>query len=161
MFYVLLARAPSGARGVFDVATQPKSKSAADPGRRTVAEMSRSSMSNNRRLVAQGLRRIRAGQCPLAAALFHAGRLQGGSATTFDFGFALGRASTPQGARRHDAGHRMPAEDHASRAAELAATLDCINRERREIEVMREQAMLMAESLFDQKREAPRPPSAC
>ena len=51
--------------------------------------------------------------------------------------------------------------DDASRAAELAATLDGINRERRDIESgMREQAMLMAESLFDESEE-PRPPSAC
>ena len=46
--------------------------------------------------------------------------------------------------------------DDASRAAELAATLDGINRERREIEGgMREQAMLMAESLFDESEEPP------
>jgi single-stranded-DNA-specific exonuclease len=46
--------------------------------------------------------------------------------------------------------------DDAGRAAELAATLDGINRERREIEGgMREQAMLMAESCLTRAKSPP------
>src|SRR5690606_35714119 len=46
--------------------------------------------------------------------------------------------------------------DDPGRAATLAAQLDSINRERREIEGgMREQAMLMAESLFDESELPP------
>jgi single-stranded-DNA-specific exonuclease len=54
---------------------------------------------NNRRLVAQGLKRIRAGALPagLAACSSAAGR-KPRMATTFDFGFALGPASMPPGA---------------------------------------------------------------
>jgi len=74
MFYVLLAlRAELRARGVFDAATQPK----LDPlltlvALGTVADVVKLD-ANNRRLVAQGLKRIRAGQMPAGvAALFHA-----------------------------------------------------------------------------------------
>ena len=74
MFYVLLAlRAELRARGVFDAATQPK----LDPlltlvALGTVADVVKLD-ANNRRLVAQGLKRIRAGQMPAGvAALFTA-----------------------------------------------------------------------------------------
>ena len=46
---------------------------------------------NNRRLVAQGLKRIRAGRMPAGvAALFAAAGRDPRQATAFDFGFALG-----------------------------------------------------------------------
>ena len=54
---------------------------------------------NNRRLVAQGLKRIRAGpdaSRASAALLRVAGARR--CATTFDFGFAWARASTPRAA---------------------------------------------------------------
>ena len=159
MFYVLLAlRAELRARGVFDAATQPK----LDPlltlvALGTVADVVKLD-ANNRRLVAQGLRRIRAGQMPAGmAALFHAAGRKAAAATTFDFGFALGPRINAAG-RLADMtlGIECLLTDDASRAAELAATLDGINRERREIEGgMREQAMLMAESLFDESEEPP------
>lgn len=92
MFYVLLAlRAELRARGVFDAATQPK----LDPlltlvALGTVADVVKLD-ANNRRLVAQGLRRIRAGQMPAGvAALFTVAGRKAAAATTFDFGFALG-----------------------------------------------------------------------
>ena len=54
----------------------------------------------------------------------------------------------------------MPADRRPGRADELASTLDGINRERRDIEGdMREQAMLIAESLFEEGDEPP--PAIC
>jgi len=160
MFYVLLAlRSELRARGVFDFATQPK----LDPllplvALGTVADVVRLD-ANNRRLVAQGLKRIRAGAMPAGiAALFHAAGRKAPQATTFDFGFALGPRINAAG-RLADMtlGIECLLTDDPARAAQLAAQLDGINRERREIEGgMREQAMLMAESLFDES-EAPPP----
>ena len=113
---------------------------------------------NNRRLVAQGLKRIRAGQMPAGvAALFTAAGRKAPVATTFDFGFALGPRINAAG-RLADMtlGIEGLLTDDAGRAAELAATLDGINRERREIEGgMRDQALLMAESLFQEDEEPP------
>ena len=107
---------------------------------------------NNRRLVAQGLKRIRAGTLPHGvAALFQAAGRKAEVATTFDFGFALGPRINAAG-RLADMtlGIECLLSDDAGRCAELARTLDGINRERRDIEGgMREQALLLAESLFD------------
>src|SRR5690606_35785604 len=98
---------------------------------------------NNRRLVAQGLKRVRAGHMPPGvAALFHAAGRKAPLATTFDFGFALGPRINAAG-RLADMtlGIECLLTDDATRAAELAALLDGINRERRDIEGgMREQA---------------------
>jgi single-stranded-DNA-specific exonuclease len=159
MFYTLLAlRAELRRRGVFDAATQPK----LDPlltlvALGTVADVVRLD-ANNRRLVAQGLKRIRAGQMPAGvAALFHAAGRKAQAATTFDFGFALGPRINAAG-RLADMtlGIECLLTDNPARAAELAAQLDSINRERRDIEGgMREQAMLMAESLFQEDEEPP------
>ncbi|NMM75456.1 single-stranded-DNA-specific exonuclease RecJ, partial [Acidovorax sp. SRB_24] len=160
MFYVLLAlRSELRARGVFDAASQPR----LDPllplvALGTVADVVRLD-ANNRRLVAQGLRRIRAGHMPAGvAALFTAAGRKAAAATTFDFGFALGPRINAAG-RLADMtiGIECLLTDDAGRAGELARTLDAINRERREIEGgMREQALLMAESLFAEG-EAPPP----
>ncbi|KQW64164.1 single-stranded-DNA-specific exonuclease RecJ [Variovorax sp. Root411] len=106
---------------------------------------------NNRRLVAQGLRRIRAGAMPAGvAALFKAAGRNASVATTFDFGFALGPRINAAG-RLADMtlGIECLLTDDAGRAEELARMLDGINRERRDIEGgMRDQALLLAESLF-------------
>jgi single-stranded-DNA-specific exonuclease len=106
---------------------------------------------NNRRLVAQGLRRIRAGAMPAGvAALFKAAGRTAAVATTFDFGFALGPRINAAG-RLADMtlGIECLLTDDAGRADELARMLDGINRERRDIEGgMRDQALLLAESLF-------------
>jgi single-stranded-DNA-specific exonuclease len=187
MFYVLLAlRAELRARGVFDMSSAagpsqgerapsggsepreagsvgaPKPQPKLDPlltlvALGTVADVVRLD-ANNRRLVAQGLRRIRAGQMPAGiAALFHAAGRKANVATTFDFGFALGPRINAAG-RLADMtlGIECLLTDDAGRAAELAGQLDAINRERREIEGgMREQAMLMAESLFQEDEDPP------
>jgi single-stranded-DNA-specific exonuclease len=113
---------------------------------------------NNRRLVAQGLKRIRAGALPCGlASLFTAAGRKAQAATTFDFGFALGPRINAAG-RLADMtiGIECLLTDDAARADELARTLDAINRERREIEGdMREQALQMAEALFEEGEEPP------
>ena len=163
MFYVLLAlRSELRARGVFDASTQPKLDALLPlVALGTVADVVRLD-ANNRRLVAQGLKRVRALAMPEGlAALFVASGRQAAKATTFDFGFALGPRINAAG-RLSDMtlGIECLLTDDPARAAELARTLDGINRERRVIEGdMREQAMLVAESLFDEGDEPP--PAIC
>ncbi|MFZ4285166.1 single-stranded-DNA-specific exonuclease RecJ [Variovorax sp. HJSM1_2] len=163
MFYVLLAlRAELRARNAFTAAQQPKLDALLPlVALGTVADVVKLD-ANNRRLVAQGLRRIRAGALPAGmAALFTAAGRRAASATTFDFGFALGPRINAAG-RLADMtlGIECLLTDDAGRAAELAGMLDGINRERREIEGgMREQAMLIAESLFEEGDEPP--PAIC
>ena len=152
MFYVLLAlRSELRTRGVFTVANQPKLDALLPlVALGTVADVVKLD-ANNRRLVAQGLRRIRAGALPAGiAALFKAAGRSAPVATTFDFGFALGPRINAAG-RLADMtlGIECLLTDDPNRADELARLLDGINRERRDIEGgMREQALLLAESLF-------------
>ena len=159
MFYVLLAlRAELRARGLFDAAGQPKLDVLLPlVALGTVADVVKLD-ANNRRLVAQGLRRIRAGQLPAGiAALFKAAGRNAAVATTFDFGFALGPRINAAG-RLADMtlGIECLLTDDAARADELARTLDGINRTRRDIEgSMRDQALLLAESLFDESEAPP------
>ena len=113
---------------------------------------------NNRRLVAQGLKRIRAGAMPAGmAALFNVAGRKAAMATTFDFGFALGPRINAAG-RLADMtiGIECLLTDDPSHADALARTLDGINRERRDIEGgMRDQALLLAENLFTDDAEPP------
>ena len=159
MFYLLLQlRAELRARGRFDQASQPRLEPLLPlVALGTVADVVRLD-NNNRRLVAQGLKRIRAGQMqPGIQALFDAAGRKAPAATTFDFGFALGPRINAAG-RLADMtlGIECLLTDDAARAAELARQLDAINRERREIEGgMREQAMQLAEGLFDEGEEPP------
>jgi len=108
------------------------------------------------------MRRIRAGSMPAGiAALFEAAARKPQAATTFDFGFALGPRINAAG-RLADMtlGIECLLTDDAGRADELARQLDAINRERRVIEGdMREMAMEMAESLFEEGEEPP--PAVC
>ncbi|MFZ2122961.1 MAG: single-stranded-DNA-specific exonuclease RecJ [Rhodoferax sp.] len=170
MFYVLLAlRAELRARGHFSVRAEVESRPA-EPrldtllplvALGTVADVVRLD-TNNRRLVAQGLKRVRAQVLPAGlAALFVAASREASRATTFDFGFALGPRINAAG-RLSDMtlGIECLLTDDAGRALELAKALDAINRERREIEgSMREQALAVAESLFEDAAEAP--PAIC
>jgi len=163
MFYVLLAlRAELRARGAFDAAQQPKLDALLPlVALGTVADVVKLD-ANNRRLVAQGLRRIRAGALPCGlASLFAASGRKAEAATTFDFGFALGPRINAAG-RLADMtiGIECLLTDDAARADELARALDGINRERREIEGgMREQAIALAEALFEEGDEPP--PAIC
>ena len=163
MFYVLLAlRAELRQRGYFDAATQPKLDTLLPlVALGTVADVVKLD-ANNRRLVAQGLKRVRALAIPAGlASLFVAAGRKPEAATTFDFGFALGPRINAAG-RLSDMtlGIECLLTDDPARADELAKMLDGINRERREIEGgMREQAFAIAESLFDEAEEPP--PAIC
>jgi single-stranded-DNA-specific exonuclease len=163
MFYVLLAlRAELRTRGVFTAAQQPKLDSLLPlVALGTVADVVKLD-GNNRRLVAQGLKRIRAGALPAGmASLFKAAGRETKNATTFDFGFALGPRINAAG-RLSDMslGIECLLTDDSARAEALAKTLDGINRERREIEGdMRQQALEIAESLFEEGEEPP--PAIC
>ncbi|HSV81044.1 MAG TPA: single-stranded-DNA-specific exonuclease RecJ [Ramlibacter sp.] len=163
MFYVLLAlRAELRARGRFTEQTQPRLDALLPlVALGTVADVVKLD-ANNRRLVAQGLKRIRAGALPCGlASLFAVAGRKAEAATTFDCGFALGPRINAAG-RLADMtlGIECLLTDDPARGDELARTLDGINRERREIEGdMREQAMAIAESLFDEGDEPP--PAIC
>ena len=167
MFYVLLAlRAELRERGAFTAALQPKLDALLPlVALGTVADVVRLD-ANNRRLVAQGLKRVRAGAMPVGlASLFVASARSAPVATTFDFGFALGPRINAAG-RLADMtlGIECLLTDDATRGAELAKMLDSINRERRNIEgSMREQALAVAESLFDDaaKGGLEAPPAIC
>ena len=163
MFYVLLAlRSELRKRGVFDAQNQPKLDNLLPlVALGTVADVVKLD-ANNRRLVAQGLKRIRAGVLYAGvASLFVASGRKSPVATSFDFGFALGPRINAAG-RLSDMtlGIECLLTDDAGRADELARTLDGINRQRRELESgMREQAFVMAESLFQEDEDAP--PAIC
>jgi single-stranded-DNA-specific exonuclease len=123
----------------------------------TVADVVRLD-ANNRRLVAQGLRRIRAGRMQAGvAALFAVAGREPARAASFDFGFALGPRLNAAGRLSNmRVGIECLLTDDAHRAAELAHQLDTINRERREIESgMREQAEAMVERLLPEDGSAP------
>ena len=159
MFYVLLAlRAELRRRGAFEGGVQPKLDALLDlVALGTVADVVKLD-ANNRRLVAQGLKRIRSGRMQKGvAALFAAAGRQPARAAAFDFGFALGPRINAAG-RLADMtlGIECLTTDDASRAAALAQQLDAINRERREVEAgMREQAELALERLMPQGEPPP------
>ncbi len=159
MFYVLLAtRAELRTRGVFSAASQPRLDALLDlVALGTVADVVKLD-ANNRRLVAQGLKRIRSGRMqPGLAALFSVAARHSARAAAFDFGFALGPRINAAG-RLADMtlGIECLLTDDVGRAAELSAQLDTINRERREVEAgMREQAEAMLEALLPQGGSVP------
>jgi single-stranded-DNA-specific exonuclease len=164
MFYTLLAlRAELRARGRFDAASQPRIDALLDlVALGTVADVVKLD-ANNRRLVAQGLKRIRAGRMqPGVAALFAAASRAPERASAFDFGFALGPRINAAG-RLSDMtlGIECLTTDDPARAAELARQLDAINRERRELEAgMREQAEALLETLLQAMGEGSQAPAA-
>jgi single-stranded-DNA-specific exonuclease len=152
MFYVLLAlRAELRARGRFDAAAQPRLDVLLDlVALGTVADVVRLD-ANNRRLVAQGLKRIRAQRMHAGiAALYAAAGRRPAQASAFDFGFALGPRLNAAG-RLADMtiGIECLLADDPARAAELAQQLDEINRTRRDVEDgMREQADALLAALL-------------
>jgi single-stranded-DNA-specific exonuclease len=154
MFYVLLAlRSELRQRGAFGAAEQPRLDALLDlVALGTVADVVRLD-ANNRRLVAQGLKRVRAGRMqPGVAALFAAAGREPRRAGGFDFGFALGPRINAAG-RLADMtlGIECLRTDDAGHAATLAQQLDAINRERRTVEAgMREQAQALLEARMPQ-----------
>jgi single-stranded-DNA-specific exonuclease len=153
MFYVLLAlRAELRKRGVFTQATQPPLQTLLDlVALGTVADVVKLD-TNNRILVAQGLKRMRAGRMHAGvAALFRAAGREASRANTFDLGFGLGPRLNAAG-RLADMslGIECLLTDDANRAWEIAQELDGMNRERRDIEAgMQQEAMQILEQPLD------------
>ena len=146
VFYVLLAlRAELRRRGVFDAQTQPKLDRLLDlVALGTVADVVKLDP-NNRILVAQGLKRMRAGHMHAGvAALFRvAGRIPR-TASPMDLGFSIGPRLNAAG-RLEDMslGIECLITDDEARAWELAQQLNDINLKRREIEAeMQDTALL-------------------
>jgi len=115
---------------------------------------------NNRILVDQGLKRIRAGQCcaGIQALLQVAGR-DINRVVASDMGFAVGPRLNAAG-RLEDMslGIECLLTDDASRAADIAQQLDDLNRQRRQIEGdMQTQAMQELQPLLDSLSEAELP----
>lgn len=147
MFYVLLAlRAEMRQRGVFSAANQPRLDSLLDlVALGTVADVVKLD-ANNRILVAQGLRRMRAGKMQAGvAALFRVAGRQTATASPFDLGFAVGPRLNAAG-RMDDMkiGIECLTTDDEGRAWEIAQQLNVLNSERREKEAeMQDGALLM------------------
>lgn len=99
---------------------------------------------NNRRLVAQGLQRIRKGVLPPGlAALFQTAGRPAGHASAADLGFSIGPRLNAAG-RLADMsiGIRCLVTDNTQEAFELAQSLDALNRDRRSLEAdNRDQAL--------------------
>lgn len=156
MFYVLLAlRAEMRKRGVFDAQTQPKLDTLLDlVALGTVADVVKLD-ANNRILVAQGLKRMRAGRMHAGvAALFRAAGREARRASPFDLGFALGPRLNAAG-RLSDMslGIECLTTDDEGRAWAIAQQLDEINRERRTIEAdMQDTALLLLENFNPQDK---------
>lgn len=150
-FYVLMGlRAELRSRGV--LAEVPRLDGLLDlVALGTVADVVKLD-ANNRRLVAQGLRRMRAGRAqPGVMALFSASKRDASKAQGFDLGFALGPRINAAG-RLADMtlGIECLTTDDPERALALATQLDAINRERREIEGgMREMAEARLDGLIE------------
>ncbi len=105
---------------------------------------------NNRILVDQGLRRIRAGRCrPGIIALLRAGRREPERITAADLGFIVGPRLNAAG-RLEDMslGIECLLADDPGRARTMAMALDDINQQRRNIEAdMQQQALEMLERI--------------
>ncbi len=151
MFYVLLAlRAELRARGWFDGRDEPKLADLLDlVALGTVADVVRLD-GNNRILVDQGLKRIRAGRArPGIAALMRVAGRDPARVSAYDLGFVLGPRLNAAG-RLTDmsVGIECLLARDSGHAAELAAQLDALNRERRDIEAgMQETALALMERI--------------
>jgi single-stranded-DNA-specific exonuclease len=146
MFYVLLAlRAELRRRGAFDAQNQPKLDSLLDlVALGTVADVVKLD-TNNRILVAQGLKRMRAGRMHAGvAALFRVAGREARSASPFDLGFAIGPRLNAAGRLQDMAlGIECLTTDDEGRAWAIAQQLNEINLQRREIEAeMQDTALL-------------------
>jgi len=106
---------------------------------------------NNRVLVEQGLRRIRAGRCrPGILALIEVARRSHAQLGAADLGFAVGPRLNAAG-RLEDMsiGIECLLADNSGRARQLASQLDQLNRDRRDIEQqMQEEALASLDQLI-------------
>ncbi|MCU6433414.1 single-stranded-DNA-specific exonuclease RecJ [Undibacterium sp. Jales W-56] len=137
MFYTLLAlRAELRQRGVFDQQNQPKLDALLDlVALGTVADVVKLD-ANNRILVAQGIKRMRAGRMHAGiAALFRVAGREPQQASPFDLGFALGPRINAAG-RLSDMslGIECLITDDEGRAWQIAQELNSINADRKDIE---------------------------
>jgi single-stranded-DNA-specific exonuclease len=152
MFYLMLAlRAELRRRGAFAARSEPNLAQLLDlVALGTVADVVPLD-ANNRILVAQGLKRIRSGRgrAGLLALLRVAGR-DPARAQAYDLGFVAGPRLNAAG-RLDDmtVGIECLITDDAVRAAELARTLDSLNRERRSIEADMQAGALASLENFD------------
>lgn len=106
---------------------------------------------NNRILVRQGLQRIRKGRgCAGVNALLQVARRDYRRASAYELGFMLGPRLNAAGRLDDMAlGIECLITDDESRALQLAAQLDALNRQRREIEAdMQDSALAMLETAF-------------
>lgn len=151
MFYVLLAlRAELRARGTFSAQTEPKLAVLLDlVALGTVADVVRLDQ-NNRILVQQGLQRIRAGRaCAGITALLQVAKKHPARVSSQDLGFTVGPRLNAAG-RLDDMslGINCLLADDANAAQQIAAKLDALNRERRNIEtVMQDEALASLEGI--------------
>jgi len=151
MFYVLLAlRAELRARGVFTAETMPNLAQLLDiVALGTVADVVRLD-DNNRILVEQGLRRMRAGRsCAGIRALFQAAGRDPARASAFDLGFMVGPRLNAAG-RLEDMslGITCLLTDDDTAALTIAQRLHALNAERRSIEAdMQETALASLDSI--------------
>ena len=152
MFYAMLQlRAELRMRGAFSGGRpEPKLARLLDlVALGTVADVVRLD-DNNRRLVAQGLTRIRAGRAqPGIEALLRVAGRDPARASAYDLGFVLGPRLNAAG-RLQDMslGIECLVTSDTIRAAELAAQLDALNRERRAIEAnMHDEALAHLETV--------------
>ena len=137
IFYVMLAlRAELRQRGRFDATTQPRLDGLLDlVALGTVADVVRLDK-NNRILVAQGLKRITAGNMQTGmAALFRVSGREWINASTHDLGFLIAPRINAAGRLEDmDIGIECLITDNVGSAWEIAEKLNKINIERREIE---------------------------
>lgn len=157
MFYTLLAlRAELRLREHFDAATQPRLDALLDlVALGTVADVVKLD-ANNRILVAQGLKRIRAGRAHAGiAALLRVAARDARSVSPFDLGFAVGPRLNAAG-RLADMslGIECLLTDDPIRAQAIAEQLDAINRERRVIEAGMQDAALASLDSIDPRDSA-------
>jgi single-stranded-DNA-specific exonuclease len=151
MFYVALAlRAEFRRRGRFAKQVEPNLASLLDlVALGTVADVVHLD-DNNRRLVHQGLQRIRAGKTrPGIAALLEVAGRDGGRTGTYEMGFVVGPRLNAAG-RLTDmtTGIECLITQDPLRALELARQLDALNRERRDIEAqMQDSALAMLDTM--------------
>jgi single-stranded-DNA-specific exonuclease len=137
MFYVMLAlRAELRRRGAFAARAEPNLADLLDlVALGTVADVVRLDR-NNRVLITQGLKRMRAGRMQAGvAALFAAAGRDAHRASAFDLGFAIGPRLNAAGrlADMRVGIDALVATDFG-RALNIARELDRLNRERREVE---------------------------
>ncbi len=156
MFYVMLAtRAELRSRGFFTGRTEPNLGSLTDlVALGTIADVVPLD-ANNRNLVSQGIRRLRAGRGqPGVMALLRAAGRPLATASSFDLGFVAGPRLNAAGRLADMAiGIECLIADDEARAMNLAQELDRLNAERRTIEAaMLHQALDLLKNLEGDSR---------